>query len=125
MTALKNRDRTCGMPRHRRGQTRRDRACVGGESGEPGDEQRESIGRTRLGEGGLVSYLTVGGAMKAAEFYVHAFGAEIVTTMPVDDQGRTMHVHLHVNRASLTRGTRFPSTAIRSSHPSPCPDADR
>ena len=72
-------------------------------------------------KGGLVSYLRVGGAMKAAEFYVHAFGAEIVTAMPVDDQCRTMHVHLHVNRVSLMRGTRFPITAIRISSPRPLP----
>jgi uncharacterized glyoxalase superfamily protein PhnB len=59
-------------------------------------------------KGGLVPYLTVAGAMKAAEFYVRAFEAEIVTAMPVDDQGRTMHVHLHVNGASLMLGDAFP-----------------
>lgn len=58
-------------------------------------------------KGGLVSYPTVAGAMKA-EFYVHAFGAEIVTTMPVDDQGRTIQMHLHVDRASLMLGDAFP-----------------
>ncbi|KQP33680.1 glyoxalase [Methylobacterium sp. Leaf104] len=57
---------------------------------------------------GLVPYLTVAGAMKAAEFYVRAFGAEIATAMPVDDQGRTMHVHLHLNGASLMLSDAFP-----------------
>lgn len=46
-------------------------------------------------KGGLVADLT------QAAFYVEAFGAEIATAMSVDDQGRTMHVHLHVNGASL------------------------
>ena len=46
-------------------------------------------------------------AAKAA-FYVEAFGAEIATAMPVDDQGRTMHVHLHVNGASLMLSEAFP-----------------
>jgi len=55
-----------------------------------------------------VAYLTVAGAMKAAEFYVRAFGAEIAAALPVDDQGRTMHVHLHVNGASLMLSDAFP-----------------
>jgi PhnB protein len=59
-------------------------------------------------KGGLVAYLTVAGAMKAAEFYVRAFGAEIAAALPVDDQGRTMHVHLHVNGASLMLSDAFP-----------------
>ncbi|MBY0259832.1 glyoxalase/bleomycin resistance/extradiol dioxygenase family protein [Methylobacterium sp.] len=59
-------------------------------------------------KGGLVAYLTVDGAMKAAEFYVRAFGAEIVTAMPVDEQGRTMHVHLHVNGSSLMLSDAYP-----------------
>jgi uncharacterized glyoxalase superfamily protein PhnB len=46
--------------------------------------------------------------MKAADFYVRAFGAEIATAMPADDQGRTMHVHLHVNGASLMLSDAFP-----------------
>jgi uncharacterized glyoxalase superfamily protein PhnB len=59
-------------------------------------------------KGGLVPYLTVAGATKAADFYVRAFGAEIATAMPADDQGRTMHVHLHVNGASLMLSDAFP-----------------
>ena len=59
-------------------------------------------------QGGLVAYLTLDGALKAADFYVRAFGAEIVTAMPADDQGRTMHVHLHVNGSSLMLSDAFP-----------------
>jgi uncharacterized glyoxalase superfamily protein PhnB len=59
-------------------------------------------------KGGLVTYLTVDGAMKAAAFYERAFGATIAAAMPVDDQGRTMHVHLHVNGSSLMLSDAFP-----------------
>ncbi len=48
-------------------------------------------------KGGVVPYLQVDGAMKAAAFYERAFGAQIVAAHPVDDQGRTMHVHLYIN----------------------------
>jgi len=40
-------------------------------------------------------------AVKAAEFYKRAFGAEEVRRHPVDDKGRTMHIHLYVNGGSL------------------------
>ncbi|KMO34523.1 glyoxalase [Methylobacterium variabile] len=59
-------------------------------------------------KGGLVTYLMLDGALKAAEFYARAFGAEIVDTMPADEQGRTPHVHLHVNGSSLMLSDAFP-----------------
>jgi uncharacterized glyoxalase superfamily protein PhnB len=59
-------------------------------------------------KGGLVAYLTVDGAMKAAAFYERAFGATIAAAMPADEQGRTMHVHLHVNGSSLMLSDAFP-----------------
>ncbi|TNC16163.1 glyoxalase/bleomycin resistance/extradiol dioxygenase family protein [Methylobacterium terricola] len=59
-------------------------------------------------QGGLVTYLVLDGALKAAEFYVRAFGAEIVAAMPADAQGRTPHVHLHVNGSSLMVSDAFP-----------------
>jgi uncharacterized glyoxalase superfamily protein PhnB len=59
-------------------------------------------------QGGLVAYLTVDGALRAAEFYARAFGAETVAGMPPDEQGRTMHVHLVVNGSSLMLGDGFP-----------------
>ena len=58
--------------------------------------------------GGLTPYLAVDGAMKAAEFYRKAFGAEQVFIVPPDEQGRTMHVHLYVNGSSLMLGDFYP-----------------
>lgn len=52
-------------------------------------------------EGGVVAYLQVDGAIKAAEFYKRAFGAELAASHPPDDKGRTMHVHLYINGSSV------------------------
>lgn len=51
--------------------------------------------------GGVVAYLLVDGASKASDFYQKAFAATEVARQPVDQQGRTMHVHLYVNGSSL------------------------
>jgi uncharacterized glyoxalase superfamily protein PhnB len=51
--------------------------------------------------GGLICYLEIDGAAKAADFYVKAFGAREVFRYPLDEQGRTMHIHLYVNGSSL------------------------
>ena len=59
-------------------------------------------------KGGLVAYLNVDGAIAAAEFYRRAFGAEIAAQQPADDQGRSMHIHLHVNGSSLMLGDFYP-----------------
>ena len=59
-------------------------------------------------KGGLVTYLTVGGAAKATEFYQRAFGAELAFMYPTDEQGRTMHIHLYVNGSSLMLGDAYP-----------------
>ncbi|MET0274088.1 MAG: glyoxalase/bleomycin resistance/extradiol dioxygenase family protein [Phenylobacterium sp.] len=58
--------------------------------------------------GGVVANLEVEGAMKASDFYQRAFGAEQVFHHPVDDQGRTMHVHLHLNGSSLMLADAYP-----------------
>lgn len=63
---------------------------------------------------GLLPYLTVGGAVKAAEFYKKAFGAEEAYLVPVDESGRTMHVHLYINGSSLMLSDAIPNTAIPS-----------
>jgi uncharacterized glyoxalase superfamily protein PhnB len=52
-------------------------------------------------KGGAVPYLNVDGAVKAAEFYARAFGAKEVARHPVDEQGRTMHIHLYINGSSV------------------------
>lgn len=57
---------------------------------------------------GLVPYLQVDGAAKAAEFYKRAFGAKEAYRQPVDDQGRTMHIHLHINGSSLMLSDAYP-----------------
>ena len=59
-------------------------------------------------KGGVVPYLQVDGAMKAADFYTRAFGAVVVASQPPDAQGRTMHVHLHVNGGSVMLSDPFP-----------------
>lgn len=58
--------------------------------------------------GGLVAYLTVDGAAKASEFYQKAFGATEAFRNPLDDQGRTMHVHLYLNGSSLMLSDAYP-----------------
>jgi len=59
-------------------------------------------------KGGVVAYLQVDGAMKMAEFYKRAFGAEVAMAMPPDDKGRTMHVHLYINGSSVMLGDAYP-----------------
>lgn len=58
--------------------------------------------------GGVIAYLSVDGAVKAAEFYREAFGAEEVARHPVDDKGRTMHIHLYINGGSVMLSDAFP-----------------
>lgn len=57
---------------------------------------------------GVAAYLVLDGALKAADFYVKAFGATIAASQPADDQGRTLHVHLYLNGASLMLCDAFP-----------------
>jgi uncharacterized glyoxalase superfamily protein PhnB len=59
-------------------------------------------------KGGIVPYLQVEGAMKAADFYQRAFGAELAIAHPVDDKGRTMHVHLYINGSSVMLSDSYP-----------------
>ena len=57
---------------------------------------------------GLLPYITVDGALKAAEFYKRAFGAEEAFVVPPDENGRTMHVHLYINGSSLMLSDAYP-----------------
>lgn len=52
-------------------------------------------------KGGVIAYLAIDGALKAADFYARAFGAEQAWAHPPDDQGRTMHIHLYINGSSV------------------------
>ena len=58
--------------------------------------------------GGVIAYLMVDGATAAAEFYVKALGARIVDGYPPDENGRTMHIHLHLNGSSIMLGDPCP-----------------
>ena len=58
--------------------------------------------------GRAVPYLTVDGATKAAAFYIEAFGAQEVARHPVDEQGRTMHIHLYINGGSIMLSDAYP-----------------
>jgi PhnB protein len=58
--------------------------------------------------GGMCPYINVDGALKAAEFYEKAFAAQLLHNVPPDEQGRTMHVHVYVNGASLMISDFYP-----------------
>jgi uncharacterized glyoxalase superfamily protein PhnB len=70
-------------------------------------------------KGGVVAYVMIDGATKAAEFYKRAFGAEIAAAHPVDDKGRTMHIHLYINNGSLMLSDAYPEHG----HPAVKPQA--
>ena len=59
-------------------------------------------------KGGVVCYLSVDGARKAADFYKTAFAAEEAVAYPPDEQGRTMHIHIYVNGSSMMLGDFYP-----------------
>jgi PhnB protein len=59
-------------------------------------------------KGGVVPYLTVDGAIKAAEFYKKAFAAEVASIHPPDEKGRTMHAHIYVNGSSVMLSDAYP-----------------
>ena len=59
-------------------------------------------------KGGVVPYLMVDGAVKAAEFYKKAFAAEIAVIHPPDEKGRTMHAHVYINGSSLMMSDAYP-----------------
>ncbi|HEU0062140.1 MAG TPA: glyoxalase/bleomycin resistance/extradiol dioxygenase family protein [Hyphomicrobiaceae bacterium] len=58
--------------------------------------------------GGIVPYLSLDGASRAAAFYTKAFDAREVFRHPTDDQGRTMHIHLYINGGSLMLADPYP-----------------
>ena len=59
-------------------------------------------------KGGVVPYLTVDGAIKAAEFYKKAFAAQSPRSIPPDEKGRTMHAHLYINGSSVMLSDAYP-----------------
>ena len=63
-------------------------------------------------KGGVVPYLQVDGAVKAANFYVKAFGAQIAAMAAPAEDGRTMHVHLYINDGSVMLSDPYPEHGI-------------
>jgi uncharacterized glyoxalase superfamily protein PhnB len=59
-------------------------------------------------KGGVVAYLNIEGALKAAAFYEKAFAAKTAFHYPPDEQGRTMHIHLYINGSSVMLGDFYP-----------------
>ena len=59
-------------------------------------------------KGTVVPYLWVDGAVEASKFYQKAFAAEIANVFPPDETGRTKHVHLYINGASLMFSDPYP-----------------
>src|SRR5690242_21004275 len=59
-------------------------------------------------KGGVVAYLGIDGALKAAELYKTALAAEVAFAFPADEQGRTMHVQLYINGSSVMLGDFYP-----------------
>jgi len=59
-------------------------------------------------KGGVVAYLSIDGAAKAAEFYTKAFGAEIAMIQPLDEKCRTMHAHIYLNGSSIMMSDFYP-----------------
>jgi uncharacterized glyoxalase superfamily protein PhnB len=67
--------------------------------------------------GGLVPYLSVNNASAASDFYQRAFAATEVFRYPVDETGRTMHIHLYVNGSSLMLSDFYPEHGHASQPP--------
>lgn len=65
-------------------------------------------GETGEPRNGLVAAIMVDGADQAAALYGRAFGAKEVARVPVDDKGRTMHIHLEINGSSLMMSDPYP-----------------
>jgi PhnB protein len=74
----------------------------------PNPQAKENPQTNPQVKGGVVPYLTVNGAAKAAEFYKKAFAAEIAVIHPPDEKGRTMHAHVYINSGSLMLSDAYP-----------------
>ncbi|MEJ1962351.1 MAG: glyoxalase/bleomycin resistance/extradiol dioxygenase family protein [Gammaproteobacteria bacterium] len=67
--------------------------------------------------GGVTPYLQVDGASAASALYQRAFGGVEVAKHPVDDKGRTMHIHLHINGSSIMLSDPYPEHGYGSEKP--------
>ncbi len=59
---------------------------------------------------GVTPHLTISsrGASAAIDFYIIAFGAEVLDRRPADDGERLIHAHLKINGASVMLNDEFP-----------------
>ena len=71
-------------------------------------DKPDAVPKTPPPLSGIAAYLMVDGAVRASEFYQRAFDAEVLASMPPDATGRTMHVHLGINGASLMLSDAWP-----------------
>ena len=71
-------------------------------------------GETGEPRGGVIAYLMLEGATRAAALYEQAFGAKEVARHPVDERGRTMHLHLYINGGSLMLSDEYPEYGRRA-----------
>jgi PhnB protein len=59
--------------------------------------------------GGIIPYLALDGAGRAADFYVKAFGAQEIARVPgPENDGRFIHIHVIINGQSLMLSDPFP-----------------
>jgi PhnB protein len=63
-------------------------------------------------KGGIVTYMQVGDAAAAADFYRKAFGAEEKIRMLHPDGKRVIHCHLYINDGSLMLNDPFPEQGM-------------
>lgn len=59
-------------------------------------------------KGGVVAYLCVEGASKAAAFYEKALGGKVAAQYPPDENGKTMHIHMYINGSSIMLSDAYP-----------------
>lgn len=81
-------------------------------------------------KGSVIPFLLIDGAIEASKFYERALSAKVAHIFPPDESGRTMHVHLYINGASLMFSDPYPEHGASSATPTgfililKVPDAD-
>jgi uncharacterized glyoxalase superfamily protein PhnB len=65
----------------------------------------------------VIPFLLIDGAIEASKFYERALSAKVAHIFPPDETGRTMHVHLYINGASLMFSDPYPEHGASYSMP--------
>lgn len=68
-------------------------------------------------KGSVIPFLLIDGAIEASKFYERALSAKVAHIFPPDETGRTMHVHLYINGASLMFSDLYPEHGAAQSTP--------